>query len=270
MAAIELSDIDYSDKKKKGIKVKKKKSSIKPKTTVKKAKVVSSAKIRVKKKKSESFKDVPIALDPTVLYAEAAEEGKRITDKREKAAKRATKAKEKLEEQKPKKKKKNLPAVMDTGEMQTQVSEILDALPDVVKQENQQLDEYIHMFNTLQTVARIAEEKYVDTKQSRDIYPLMQVYNQMRELIADLRALRDVGQLGEVMNSEVLSPFANMSASIMIKLVQDAKAWSKSHSSDLSFIQNFSDAVDNLLRKSAKDMEQSYHASLQKTVEVFG
>lgn len=268
MAAIELSDIGFSGKKKKGIKVKKK-SSIKPKTTVKKAKVVSSAKIRVKKKKTESFKDVPIALDPTVLYAEAAEEGKRITDKREKAAKKA-KAKEKLEEQKPKKKKKNLPAVMDTGEMQTQVSEILDALPDVVKQENQQLDEYIHMFNTLQTVARIAEEKYVETQQSRDIYPLMQVYNQMRELIADLRALRDVGQLGEVMNSEVLSPFANMSASIMIKLVQDAKAWSKSHSSDLSFIQNFSDAVDNLLRKSAKDMEQSYHASLQKTVEVFG
>ncbi|AXG66571.1 hypothetical protein JA13_168 [Dickeya phage vB_DsoM_JA13] len=252
MPAISLDDFgaEHTAKKKKsGIK-------IKAKSTAKKAKVVSAVKTKKKKKtgKSERLEDLKVALDPEVLYSEAAAAGKKANEKKAKKEK----------------KKKKLPALLNTAEMEDQAQVLIEAIPDIVRQENEQIDEYIRMFDQLKVIVRKAEDRYLDTGQGRDLYPLMQVYNQMRELIADLRALRDVGQLGEVISSEVVTPFAQLGGNSMVKMAQEINAWIKSNCDDLSLIENSKEAIDGILRRAAKDFQISYEAALNKTVEVFG
>lgn len=252
MAAIELSDMGVSAQKKK-----KSGTKIKIKSTAKKAKVVSSTNIRKKKKKSEDFRNVSVALDPDTLYEDAAKAGKKAADKKEKAAKKA------------KKEKKSL-GVMSTAVMEHEAQQYIEAIPDIVRQENEQIEEYIRMFEQMKLIVRKAESKYLENGNGRDLYPLMQVYNQMRELIADLRALRDVGQLGEVISSEVVSPFAQLGGNTMVKMAQEINAWIKSNCDDLKLIENSKEAIDGILRRAAKDFQISYEAALAKTVEVFG
>lgn len=252
MPAISLDDYGSDAAERKKPAKKKSGTKIKVKSTAKKAKTVSSVKIKKGKKKREK-EDLNVALDPDTLYAEAAKAGKKA--KKEKSDKP---------------KKKNVPALLSTEAMELEAQEFIEAIPDIVRQENEQIDEYIRMFEQLKKIVRKAENQYLDSGQGRDLYPLMQVYNQMRELIADLRALRDVGQLGEVISSEVVSPFAQMGGNIMIKMQQEIDAWIKSNSDDTDFIANSKAATDAILRRSAKEFQISYEAALNKTIEVFG
>jgi hypothetical protein len=254
MPAISLDDWDTS---KSGNTVKKKKSgaTVKAKSTAKKAKTVSAVKIKKKKKKSDKIEDLKVALDPDALYEEAAKAGKKVTDKKKKETKE---------------KKKKVPAVLDTASMENEAQQYIEAIPDIVRQENEQIDEYIRMFEQLKLIVRKAEKQYLESGQGRDLYPLMQVYNQMRELIADLRALRDVGQLGEVISTEVVTPFAQLGGNGLVKMAQEINAWIKSNCDDLSMIENSKTAIEAILRRAAKDFQISYEAALNKTIEVFG
>lgn len=106
----------------------------------------------------------------------------------------------------------------DVEVMEKQFDELVDGIQD-----SAQLEEYVHMFKKLQKISRTCEKKYLKDKQSRDIYPLMQIYNQMREIIADLKALKDVSiQVGQF-NEEVLNPFATLSAQAVMDFFQGTK-----------------------------------------------
>lgn len=260
MPAISLDDWDTT---KSGNSPKKKKSgaTVKAKSTAKKAKTVSTAKIKKKKKsakKEDKIEDLKVALDPVTLYDEAAAAGKKAADKKAK------------KEPKEKKKKKQVPATLDTAALENEAQQYIEAIPDIVRQENEQIDEYIRMFEQLKLIVRKAENQYLASGQGRDLYPLMQVYNQMRELIADLRALRDVGQLGEVISTEVVTPFAQLGGNGLVKMAQEINAWIKSNCDDLSMIENSKTAIEAILRRTAKDFQISYEAALNKTIEVFG
>lgn len=146
--------------------------------------------------------------------------------------------------------------------------EVMDEIPDVIKQENDQIAEYMTMFKQCQNMARLCEGAYRDKKQSRDIYALMQLYNQMREIIADLRALRDVGQLGEILNAEVLGPFAESAGTILVGVFHQINAWNKKNL-PVELISAAQNSTQNIIRRAAKDVEQSYQAGLDKTVQIF-
>lgn len=258
MPAISLDDWDSSGS---GKSPKKKKSgaTVKAKSTAKKAKTVSAVKVKKKKKtkKEDKIEDLKVALDPVTLYDEAAAAGKKATDKKKK-------------DPKEKKSKKKVPATLDTAALENEAQQYIEAIPDIVRQENEQIDEYIRMFEQLKLIVRKAENQYLKSGQGRDLYPLMQVYNQMRELIADLRALRDVGQLGEVISTEVVTPFAQLGGNGLVKMAQEINAWIKSNCDDLSMIENSKTAIEAILRRTAKDFQISYEAALNKTIEVFG
>ena len=145
---------------------------------------------------------------------------------------------------------------------------VVDDIPDAIKQENDQIQEYLTMFTQCQAMARECEKMYLDKKQSRDIYALMKLYDQMREIIADLRALRDVSQLADILNQEVLGPFAESAGTILVSVFHQVNAWNKKNL-PVELIANAQAAMQNIIRKSAKDVEQSYQAGLDKTVQIF-
>lgn len=268
MAAISLDDLDAIGQSARPSK--KKKTGTKAKSTAKKAKtakVVSSVKIKKKKTKSLLDDDLPTSFDAAALLELPPPKQKKT--KEEKAAKpKKKKNAAEAEIAQKKKKKKGLPSTTEVSSMEAQVGELLAEIPDVMKQENEQIAEYLIMFTKLRDMARTCEQQYFKSKQSRDVYALMQIYNQMREVIADLRALRDVGQMGEILNAEVITPLTEACGNSLIKYSQELMAWANGHL-DPDAIANMRAASDKILGRNAQDMQSAYLNSLDKTVQIF-
>lgn len=79
------------------------------------------------------------------------------------------------------------------------------------------LNEYSHIFESLSELTRIAEDKYRDTGSSRDVYPLMAMYSQMRECIADMRSIQDLNEMSERLISSILDPLHKAIGQILIE-----------------------------------------------------
>ena len=54
--------------------------------------------------------------------------------------------------------------------------------------------QYREMFENLQTIIGLFEDKMLDNPNGRDVYALSTLYSQMREVIADIRSAKDVSQ----------------------------------------------------------------------------
>lgn len=270
MAAISLDDIGSFAQPAKAS-AKKSKAKVKAKTTVKKAKTVSKGVKVKKKKKSDPSKDVlPKHIDPDDFYSDIAASQKAMQSLDEPKPKKAKKKKENAVDtiKKKKKKKESRSLSTDMVALEGQFLEVMADVPDVIKQENDQIAEYMTMFKQCQSMARLCEEQYTKSKQSRDIYALMQLYNQMREIIADLRALRDVSQLAEILNEEVMGPFAESAGTILVGVFHQINAWNKKNL-PVEMIAGAQNQTQTIIRNAAKDIEQAYQAGLSKTVQIF-
>lgn len=167
-----------------------------------------------------------------------------------------------------KKKAKNQVALPDSSVLKEAV-EVIKALPDPVKQENDQLQEYIIMFKKLRRMARTLEAKFEETPSSQTVYALMKIYDQVREVIADMRALRDVQQMGETLNREVITPYTRSVAASLASVHQNLKADIKNNVPE-EYIGQIMSIVNQHIARAASDVNESYNNALIKTVEVFG
>lgn len=144
-------------------------------------------------------------------------------------------------------------------------------MPSLSGENQKQLDQYVHMFNRLQEISIILEEKIISTKTSRDVYPLMQTYNQMREVIADMRALRDVGAMGAMVNEEVMFPFMQSIAARTVEFYKDLSQEVTRITADNPAI---SDALIKVVEKHISGlgagMRLDYQQSLDKSLRVLG
>lgn len=170
-----------------------------------------------------------------------------------------------------KKNAKLLPAktTSSVDDLDSQFVDVLGSIPDSVKQENDQIQEYIRMFGKLKRIARMTEKQVLQNRSTRGIYPLMQVYREMREVIADLRALRDVGQMGEVLNDEVLNPFAQSCVTTLVNLRKALLIGAKNTISNPSELTDFINVIDSNVRSAGIEIDTSYRNSLSKTITVF-
>lgn len=247
----------------------KKKATVKAKTTAKKAKVVSAA--PKKKKKKVETGSATTEKKRKISTSDLSTKKKERKKKTKKELLDSSEAR--IKKEATKKKKKSVPAkiedVVAQGEkLDAQLMAVVEGIPDIVKQENEQIEEYMLMFQNCRSLARIAEKQYYKSKQAREIYPLMQIYNQMRDIIADLRALRDVGKLGDVLNDEVLSPFVQSTASTLINVQQKLASYYKSNLNEKDIAET-TRALNRIIKEAAQDITKSYHVSLDKTVQVF-
>ena len=110
---------------------------------------------------------------------------------------------------KPKPKKKAKP---DLEALKREAESVMSSMTELPDEEAAQLEQYQHMFTTLVDIAQALETRILGSSNSRDVYPLMQTYNQIREVIADMRALRDMGSIGDRVNQEILYPFVQSAA----------------------------------------------------------
>jgi hypothetical protein len=138
-----------------------------------------------------------------------------------KKAKRSDKVKSALK----KKAKTELMQAAEVGESSSGQGEllsnsfdsVLERIPSSMNQEMEQVREYRQMFETLSRMARIAEQKYLKDKQSRDMYAALKAYAEMREIIADMRALADFTEHANRINETVVTPLVQSSAAALVE-----------------------------------------------------
>lgn len=136
--------------------------------------------------------------------------------------------------------------------------------------EHDQFQEYVYIFESLQGIARIKEEQCLDKDkgaQSKDIYALMQVYNQMRDVIADIRALRDISQVADQFGTDVLEPFAQTTASILMDFYQSVDQLARKSLTNEQ-IGAFTNALKIYTKASGISLQAAYEVSRNKTLEV--
>lgn len=243
--AISLDDLDeVKKKKKKKVKISAS-SSAKPAKSASKVPLSTAKKAKVKSKSKKQKKGVDLStdgIDPNAIFEDLP--APIVTT----------------------------PATIDSstqaGALEGELYQVLQNVPDSVKRENAQFQEYLNMFDACQRMARAIEERFEERKSPRDVYPLMKLYEQMREIIADLRAIKDVTELGEVVNDEVIAPLVQNVTTILIGYHQTVLSWINANCTNEQ-IANAQHHFKQQLPKSAKDIESAYHASLDKTMQIF-
>jgi hypothetical protein len=86
-----------------------------------------------------------------------------------------------------------------------EAQELLDKV-SVTDQDN--LEEYLHMFNRLRELIRVYEALLLEKPNSRDVYALSTLYSQQREVIADIRTMSDLSGQAEMLKDSMLTPFS--------------------------------------------------------------
>lgn len=166
---------------------------------------------------------------------------------------------------KKKKKKKRIPTEGELMERANSKGEAVDLYSAEIEQiqeerpavkENAQFQEYVTMFNKLKRIARIKEEQCLDGASSKDIYALMQIYNQMRDIIADLRALKDITMAAADIEEEVIGPFAQQAAAALMKFFQSTKNQAQKDLSDDKLV-SFLNQLKKYAKESGLDLQDA-------------
>ena len=165
-----------------------------------------------------------------------------------------------LDEKKPKNLEKRLEKMR---------KEIEGELVNGADTDDEQLRELMRMYTELTTIAQILEARIKTANSSRDVYPLLQTYSQLREVIADIRALRDVGSVALRVREELLIPFVQSLAqdtlTVRGELVADLTRSLGPESKEL-----VSSLVKSVFSRYAAAMQRSYEEAVDRLHIVIG
>lgn len=108
----------------------------------------------------------------------------------------------------PANKKLSAKAEKSRSGLDAQIAETKEVLRSEKFSEGTHMNAYADMFINLTKIIEQTEERCLVSERTTDIYALMQLYNQLREVIADIRAVTDFGDQANRLIQDVLRPFA--------------------------------------------------------------
>lgn len=155
-----------------------------------------------------------------------------------------------------------------TNELTTEFDNLYGKhLDQLAVEDREQMEEYFIMFRKLQKIARRFEEKSI-LGSSKDVYALMKVYDQMREIIADLKALKDVSELADRMQGDILQPFARVTIQELSGLRSNViKTATRMLPSDK--IEEFNAELDSYIVMASQNLETGYESARDAIVAIY-
>lgn len=130
-------------------------------------------------------------------------------------------------------------------------------------------DEYHRIFESLQDLMTIAEDKYRDSEQSRDIYALMAMYSQMRECIADMRSIQDMNEMSERLISSILDPFFKAIGQVMVEQFYKQEKAVKTNVKNSTIAEELTAELRQITSDSAQKMQDQYSSSRELVYRYF-
>lgn len=134
-------------------------------------------------------------------------------------------------------------------------------------EDQEQMQEYFMMFHQLKTIARRFEVK---SKQgsSKDVYALMKIYDQMREIIADLKALKDISQIADKLQQDVLIPYSR----IVVAELSTIRSSTLKTGNRLLAPENqkaFQEALDSSVIGASQKLEEGYNNARFAILDIY-
>lgn len=129
----------------------------------------------------------------------------------------------------------------------------------------EQMEEYLHMFTSMRKTIRVFEKELRFNKSTRNVYALMALYSQQRELIADIRSISDhTENVNRILTRIVQPAFSDITQSnldifhhirkLVIEVAKD------------NTTQTALKRIEDLMREQAKYLQSKYeHASTRLT-----
>lgn len=99
---------------------------------------------------------------------------------------------------------KKKPVVVSPSVSQIKETEELLKTPRFT--ESQHMSAYADIFYTLREIIRLQEARCLNSEKTTNIYALMQLYNQLRDTIHDIRAASDFTQLSHTLVHNIIRP----------------------------------------------------------------
>lgn len=145
---------------------------------------------------------------------------------------------------------------------------LIERMEDSVFDQNrEQFEQYRAMFDNLVDIANTCLTRYEDNKQTREIYALMKVYDQLREVIADMKALQDVSDYLSNIDENVLRPLSTAAADQLMDLLRSLNTKANSILSP-----DQAAALMDHMKKQSKNtglkLKEAYNASLSNARKI--
>lgn len=133
--------------------------------------------------------------------------------------------------------------------------------------DNTWMKTYELMFNKLQSIMRKVENKVASTEKAADIYALMALYNQMREVIADIRSMVDLTQNTQKIIDNILYPLVRDISNNYVDAIFLIKKTLRSNVEGEKYIELKSE-IDGCLKEHAKYIQSSYEKSSEQLAKL--
>lgn len=195
-------------------------------------------------------------------------------NKREDKASRLAAIKEEAEDEPKKKKRKRKIDEPATTRQLAKVErrreamevELLQYIPQAHEDEFD--TQYRNMFDKLKTITETFENRMMEQPSGRDVYALSTLYSQMREVIADMRASKDVESQMRELESSAYSGFVKSVGQTYINLLFHISRDIRSNVKDLDTQQQIIKSMEGAFKDQSDVAQQSYHAMLDNVRKV--
>jgi hypothetical protein len=85
---------------------------------------------------------------------------------------------------------------------------LVERIPNALEEEQEQISQYRMMFDNLCTMTRVLETSFKEKPTDRTMYAIIKAYGELREIIADMRALADFSHHSDMIRSDIVNPLA--------------------------------------------------------------
>lgn len=133
--------------------------------------------------------------------------------------------------------------------------------------DNTWIHTYEIMFRKLKKIMRTVENKVVASESAQDIYALMALYNQMREVIADIRSMIDLSQNTQRIIDNILYPMVRDISNNYVDAIFMIKKTLRSNVDSERYIELKAE-IDNCLKEHAKYIQSSYEKSSESLAKL--
>ena len=134
-------------------------------------------------------------------------------------------------------------------------------------QDKDHYDEYLHMFKKLQTAIRMFEKELRFSKSTRNVYALIALYSQQREVIADIRAISDYTEnINRIMTTLIQPLFSNITQSNLDIFYHIRKLVIETSKDDQT--QYALKRLEDLMREQGRYLQDKYESSNERLVQI--
>ena len=128
--------------------------------------------------------------------------------------------------------------------------------------------EYRRMFENSEGLAQRLEEQMEERIYNRDVYALNTIYSQIREIIADLRATRDISAQIAELESTVIGPYHKVVGQALSAILFHVEGTISKFVKDGDLREEIIKKLKNTIYESAVDLQEEYGKAVDRAGKV--